>query len=65
LIAVPLSILSKSSGKIAEFNFERILRKKMQKLLSLSENRSFVLTGNLYKKTKNSGKVAEFLKKLK
>jgi hypothetical protein len=36
LIAVPLSILAKSSGKIAEFYFERILEKNMLKLLHLS-----------------------------
>jgi hypothetical protein len=37
----------------------------MPKLLDLSENWAFVLDVNLYKKTKNSGKVAEFLKNLK
>jgi hypothetical protein len=31
LIAVPLSILTKSSGKIAEFNFERFLKEKHAK----------------------------------
>jgi hypothetical protein len=32
----------------------------MSKLLSLSKNWAFVLTVNLYEKTKNSGKVEEF-----
>jgi Skp family chaperone for outer membrane proteins len=31
LIAVPLSILAKSSEKIAEFNFERFLKEKHAK----------------------------------
>jgi hypothetical protein len=60
LKAVPLSILTKSSGKIAEFNFGRILRENMPKLLISSENWAFVLTVNVYEKTKNSGKVAQF-----
>jgi hypothetical protein len=37
----------------------------MVKLLNLSKNWAFVLRVNLYEKTKNSGKVAEILKKLK
>jgi hypothetical protein len=32
----------------------------MPKLMSLRENWALVLTVNLYEKTKNSGKVAEF-----
>jgi hypothetical protein len=35
LIAVPLSILTKSSRKIAEFNFERILRETYAKTVEL------------------------------
>jgi hypothetical protein len=34
-MAVPLSILNKSSGKIAEFNFDRILRDKHDKTVEL------------------------------
>jgi hypothetical protein len=37
LIAVPLSILTKSSGKIAEFYFERILREKHGKTVELKQ----------------------------
>jgi hypothetical protein len=48
-LAVTLSILTKSSGKIAEFNFERILRKNMPKLWSLSENWAIVLSANFKK----------------
>jgi hypothetical protein len=65
LIEVTLSSAA-SCGKIAEFDFKVILRKKnMQKLLELIENRAFVLSVNLYKKTKTSGKVAEFYKNFK
>jgi hypothetical protein len=32
----------------------------MQKLLNFSKNYAFVLNVNLYEKTKNSGKLAEF-----
>jgi hypothetical protein len=35
----------------------------MTKLLNYSENWAFILSVNLYEKTKNSGKVAEFLLK--
>jgi hypothetical protein len=62
LIAVPLSISIKSSGKIAEFYFEIILS---EKLLNFSKNWALVLRGNLYEKIKNSGNVAEFYKNLK
>jgi hypothetical protein len=65
LIAVLLSILTKSRGNIAEFYFERILRKNMPKLLNLCKKWTLVLSGNLYEKTKNIGKVAEFYKNLK
>jgi hypothetical protein len=37
----------------------------MPKLLNLSKKWAFVLSGNLYEKTKDSGKVAEFFKNLK
>jgi hypothetical protein len=40
LKAVPLSILTKSSGKIAEFNFERILREKHAKTVELKQKLS-------------------------
>jgi hypothetical protein len=55
-LTVPLSILTKSSGKTAEFYFERIWREKnMPKLLILSKKWALVLSHNLYEKTKNSG----------
>jgi hypothetical protein len=37
----------------------------MPKLLNLSKKWALVLSDNLYEKTKNSGKVAEFYKNLK
>jgi hypothetical protein len=40
LIAVPLSILTKSSGKIAEFSFERIYREKHAKSVELKRKLS-------------------------
>jgi hypothetical protein len=40
LIAVPLSVLTKSSGKIAELNFERILREKHAKTVEFKRKLS-------------------------
>jgi hypothetical protein len=65
ILIAPLSIFTKSSGKIAEFYFERMLRENMLKLLNLSKKWALVLSGNLYEKTKKSGKVAEFYKNVK
>jgi hypothetical protein len=50
---VTLSNLTKSSGKIAEFYFERIWREKHVKTVNLSANWALVLSGtsNLYIKT--------------
>jgi hypothetical protein len=36
-IAVPLSFLTKTSGKIAEFNFERISREKHAKTVDFTQ----------------------------
>jgi hypothetical protein len=65
LIAVPLSIITKSSGKIAEFCFVRIQREKHAKTVELKQKFGICFKINLYEKTRNSGKVAEFKKKLK
>jgi hypothetical protein len=58
-------ILTKSSGKIAEFYFERILREKHAKTVELKRKLGICVKWNLYEKTKNSGKVAELYQNLK
>jgi hypothetical protein len=54
LIAVPLSILAKRSGKIAEFD-----------VAGIEKNCEFVLKSTVRKRPKNSRKVAEFITNLK
>jgi hypothetical protein len=44
LKAVPLSILTKSSGKIVEFDFERILREKHVKTVEFERKLDFCFT---------------------
>jgi hypothetical protein len=58
---VPLTILYKSSEKLVEFCFEGIERKNNAETVDLKRKFDIVVVVNLCKKTKNRGKVTQFL----